>query len=253
MAKNINSASRILSIIDSVKAKSDATPVHDVWGEVFSIENKDRSRKTFAVSRCLADLHDEVEFVRSEMTRLGYSENLYNTTLNKCNALFAVQALMSKWQSMKQQITPEVPIALGFCSEILPNEEDPIDEDSLDDLKRMAADLREALSGSKLPKYTQNIIDKHITKIEEALAKYRAVGAKAFEEVLQSAYGEVIANEQAFKEAKGSAELGKLSAMWQKTKSALDGVVDANRRLGAAGGMAEKGQKVLEFLDKLNV
>ncbi|OIM97958.1 hypothetical protein BFR57_09535 [Idiomarina sp. MD25a] len=253
MTKNINSASRILSIIDSVKAESDATPAHDVWGKVFEIENEDKSRKTFAISRCLADLHDEVESVRSEMKKLGYSENLYNTTLNKCNTLFAVQTLMSKWQSMKQQITPEVPVALGFCSEILPNEEDLIDKDSLDDLKRMAADLRGTLSSSKLPDYTRNIIDKHITKIEEALTKYRAVGAKAFEEVLQSAYGEVIANEEAFKKAKGSPELGKLSAMWQKTKSALDGVVDANKRLGAMGGMAEKGQKVLEFLSNLNV
>ena len=160
---------------------------------------------------------------------------------------------MSKWQSMKQQITPEVPIALGFCSEILPNEESLINEDDLGELKKMAADLRKSLSESTLPEYTQSIIEKHIVKIEEALAKYRAVGAKAFEEVMQSAYGEVIANEQAFKEAKGSPELGKLSSMWQKTKSILDGVVDANRRIGAIGGMAEKGQKVLEFLNNLNV
>src|SRR5690606_26685258 len=98
MANNINSASRILSIIDGVKAKGEAVAVHDVWGEVFGIAAKDKSRKTFSLSRCLADLHDEVEFVRSEMKRLGYSENLYNETLNKCNALFAVQSLMSKWQ-----------------------------------------------------------------------------------------------------------------------------------------------------------
>ena len=71
MTKNINSASRILSIINSVKSKSDTLPAHEVWGEVFGIEEKDKSRKTFALSRCLADLHDEVEAVRSEMKKLG--------------------------------------------------------------------------------------------------------------------------------------------------------------------------------------
>jgi hypothetical protein len=253
MPKNINSAYRVRELINEVKGKHDKTPVHEVWAEVFGIDESDQHKKKFALSRCLADIHDEVESIRLEMVKLGYSENLYSSSLNKCNAVFAVQSLMATWQSPKQQITPEVPIALGFCSEILPNEEDLIADESLIELKQMASDLRNLLSKSNLPTYTQKIIEKHLVKIEEALAKYKAVGSKALEEVMQSAYGEVIANESVFEEAKGSEELGQLSKMWQKTKSVLDGVVDTNKRLGAMQGMAEKGQKVIEFLENFNV
>lgn len=59
--------------------------------------------------------------------------------------------------------------------------------------------------------------------------------------VMQSAYGEVIAIEAVFEEASGSDEIGKLSLMWQKAKSVLDGFVDTNKRIGAMQGMAEKG------------
>ena len=253
MPKNINSAYRIREILNAAKGKQDKTPVHEVWADIFQIEEKDQHKKNFAISRCLADLHDEVELVRSEMIKLGFSDNLYASSLNKCNSVFAVQTVMGQWQSPKQQITPEVPIVLGFCSEILPNEEDLVDKENLDELKRMASDLRECLNTSELPTYTKSIIEKHLGKIEEAITKYKAVGAKALEEVMQSAYGEVVANETVFEEARGSEELGKLSAMWQKTKSVLDGVVSINKRLGACQGMAEKGLRVIEFLEHINL
>ncbi|EKT4488261.1 MULTISPECIES: hypothetical protein [Shewanella] len=251
MAKNINSAYRIKSILDKVKGKADKTPAHEVWSEVFGLNESDQHKRNFAISRCLADLHDEVEVIRGEMLKAGYTSSLYEPSLNKCNATFAVQLIPGHWAQSKQQITPEVLTVLGFCSEILPNEEELIDQSSLDELRKMAVELREALRGSTLPPYTQNIIEKHLSKIEEAISSYKAVGAKALEEVVQSAYGEVILNEGVFKEAKGSEELNKLSSIWQKTKNLLDGVVSANKRIAGVQGMAEKGQSLLEFIQGL--
>lgn len=251
MAKNINSAYRIKNILDKVKAKPDKTPAHEVWSEVFSLSESDQHKRNFSISRRLADLHDEVELVRSEMLKAGYTPNLYEPTLNKCNATLAVQLIPGQWAQPKQQITPEVSTVLGFCSEILPNEEELVDEANLEELSKMAIELRELLKGSALPPYTQNIIEKHLSKIEEAISSYRAVGIKALEEVMQSAYGEVISNEEAFKEAKGSEGLSKLLNIWQKTKSVLDGVVSVNKRIGGVQGMAEKSQNLLEFIQGL--
>jgi len=133
----------------------------------------------------------------------------------------------------------------------LPNEEDLVDPASLEELSKMAADLRVLLKESTLPAHTKNIIEKHLSKIEEAISSYSIVGAKALEEVMQSAYGEVISNEAIFKEAKGSEELSKLSNIWQKTKSVLDGVVSTNKRIGGVQGMAEKGHSLIEFIQGL--
>lgn len=253
MAININSAYRVKEILKTISAKPDKTPCHDVWAEVFNIVEPDASRKNFRISRCLADLHDEVELVRSEMLKLGYSPELYSSSLNSCNHVFAVQLITSQWASPKQHIKPEVLIALGFCSEILPNEEELVDTTNLEELAAMAVELKSILANSTLPPYTIHTIEKHLNKIEEAISKYRAVGSKALEDVVQSAYGEVIANEEMFKEAKGSPEVQKLSVIWQKAKTVLDGVVSANKRLGAAQGMAQKGNDFLEFIQNINV
>ncbi|EKB1967593.1 hypothetical protein HJ107_24295 [Vibrio parahaemolyticus] len=253
MAVNINSAYRVREILKTISTKPDKAPSHQVWAEVFKIEETDASKKNFRISRCLADLHDEVELIRSEMVKLGYSPELYNSSLNSCNNVFAVQLVTSQWSSPKQHIKPEVLVVLGFCSEILPNEEELVDLTNLEELSVMATELKSMLANSTLPPYTILIIEKHLSKIEEAISKYRAVGAKALEDVVQSAYGEVIANEGVFKDAKGSPEVNKLSVMWQKTKSVLDGVVSADKRLGAAQGMAQKGNELIEFIQNINV
>ena len=252
MPANINSAYRIREILKNVKSKNDTTPIHEIWAEEFGLEDLDQNKKNFSVSKYLANLHDEVELVRNEMFKLDYSSKLFSPSLDACNSIFAVHTLMSQWKGIKLKITPEVMVVLGFCSEILPNEEDLLDQDSIDELQKVADDLRVVLNKSKLPQYTISIIEKHLNKIDEALSTYKIVGAKAFEEVLQSAYGEVIANEAIFEEAKGSEEISKLSIIWQKTMSTIDGVVSANKRISGVQGMAEKGQQLLELFGNIN-
>ncbi|TOB30563.1 hypothetical protein, partial [Vibrio parahaemolyticus] len=83
----------------TISTKPDKAPSHQVWAEVFKIEETDASKKNFRISRCLADLHDEVELIRSEMVKLGYSPELYNSSLNSCNNVFAVQLVTSQWSS----------------------------------------------------------------------------------------------------------------------------------------------------------
>ena len=252
MPKNINSAYRIKEILSSVGKMQDNTHMHVAWAEIFSINEKDKHKRIFSISRCLADLHDEVEFIRSEMLKLGYSTDLYTSSLDRCNNVFAVQSVTLTATNLKQHITPEVSVALGFCSEILPNEEDLIDEASIEELRKMASELRESLNNSTLPPYTINIIEKHLNKIEDAISTYKAIGAKALEEVMLAAYGEAIASEAVFVEAKNSEQMSLLSKIWKKTKTILDGAVDTNKKLGAMQGMTEKGLKVLEFIENFN-
>ena len=247
MSNNINSAFRIKSVLETVRKHKDNVKVHEVWSELFSIEEEDVSLRNFSIAKHLSELHQEVENIKSEMSKQDFSQSLYLPSLTKCNSLFGVHVLMSTWNSVNKNITGEVMTVLGFCEEILPNEEQLIDVEDLEKLKELAGELREALSSSELPERALKIISKHLEAIESAIASYQVVGAKAFEETIKSAYGEVIANQEIFEEAKGSVELGKLALLWQKTKTVLDGVVSVNKRLGGMQGIIEKGQKLVEF------
>ena len=249
----LNSAYRVRSVLSQVKQLPDSTKIYDAWSELFDIEDDDLNRKTFAISNHLSELHGEVENIKLEMGKLEYSSSLYLPSMSKCNSVFAVHVLMNNWNAVNKNITDEVMTVLGFCEEILPSEEDLIDQDDLENLKEMADDLRATLSESKLPERALNLISKHLEKIESAIASYQVIGAKAFEETIKSAYGEVIANAEIFQEAKNSPELGKLASIWQKTKSILDGVVSTNKRLSGMQGVIDKGQKLVELIQNLNV
>lgn len=251
MPVNINSAYRIRELLNAVNEAKNTDKISDVWANIFEINEKDQHKRNALIARILADLHDEVEIVRSEMQRLDYSLNLYSPSLDKCNNIFAVHTIMGQWNQIKQHISPEVTIALGFCSEIMPDEEKDIDLTDLQELKELAAELRSNLEESKLPPYIRSVIEKHLIKLEESLAAYTAVGVKAFEEAMQSAYGEVIANEVIFEEAKGSKELTMLSNLWKQTKSVIDGVTTVNKGIGSAQGLAEKGQQFIEYIQNL--
>ena len=253
MSVNINSAYRIRNVLEGVKSNPDTVKVFDVWSELFDIDEDDVNLRNFSISTHLSELHSEVENIKREMGKLDFSSNLYLPSLSKCNSVFAVHVVMNNWNAVNKNITDEVMTVLGFCQEILPDEEELIDQEDLEQLKSMAQDLRETLEKSKLPDRALAIIRKHLEKIEAAISSYQAVGAKAFEETIKSAYGEVIANGDIFEEAKNSKELGKLAAIWQRTKSALDGVVSANKRLSGMQGVIEKGQKLIDIVKDLNV
>ncbi len=253
MAVNVNSAYRLREILSGLSdLKLDTTPVHEIWANAFNLDSDELHRKNFSISRCLSDLHEEVEAVRSGMLELNFSIDLFDTSLDACNRVFGVHTLMQHWSQVVPNITPIVMNTLGFCSEILPNEEDLIDGDNLDELRSMVNDLKSTINESTLPAHVINIISKHISNIENALASYNIVGAKAFDEVIKAAYGEVIVNEDIFKEASGTKEMGLLKKVWNHTQTALDGITSVNKRLGGVQGMAEKGHKLLELMDNVS-
>lgn len=64
MPTNINPAFRIREILESGAGIPDNEQVFKVWARTFEIEQPNHHSNGVAVSRVLADLHDEVELVR---------------------------------------------------------------------------------------------------------------------------------------------------------------------------------------------
>lgn len=249
MAKNINSAYRVREILKLVSSQNDKLKVNEVWSSIFGLEEENPTTVNSILSRLLADLHDEVESTREEMVALEYSEELFTSSLNKCNQVFSPHLLMSTWQSVKQQLSPEVITTLGFCSEILPNEEDLVDSKQLEELKNLALQLRESLANSILPKHVLITVKKHLVKIEDALILYKVSGIKEFDEALQAACGEIVTNEDLHDpEIIKTEEVSLLKKAWGKSKEIMDGVVSAEKRISAVSKVAEKGQGLIEYI-----
>lgn len=250
MSENKNSALRIKTILTQA-SKIPNKAVTEVWRDIFNIEAKDGNKLNFEVSRCLNLLHDEVEVLRDLMGKTNYSHNLYDPSLNRINQIIGVHTITSKWESYKKQITPEVILCLGFCSEILPPDEKEIPEGELKEIIELVHSLESSIVDSSLPSYVRRIISKHIDNITQALESYTVVGARAFNDVVQSAYGEVIDNAAIFEEAKESSEVRRLAKIWQKVKVISDNAVVLEKVISATGKLAEHTTKAIEFIQRL--
>ncbi|WP_137010754.1 hypothetical protein [Ectopseudomonas oleovorans] len=249
--KNINSAYRIKAVLRKTVNAAEAKPAVEVWADVLGVSGLEPNKKQFAVSRFLSDLHDEVELTKEQMDGTGFTESLYLGALTRCNSVFSVQHLGTQWGSIRKQINSETLTVLGFCSEILPSEENEIDKEKLQELAGLAGELKDMLADSGLGVSAKRIIEKHVAKIEEALSKYQAVGARGLEDALQSVIGEAVINESELKAMKETKEAGKFIEVIRKLKDAVISASNANQHADSLLGVAEKANKAIGFLQNL--
>jgi len=250
MNEKKNSAFRIKQLLEKAKNIPNQA-VAEVWKDIFKIEAENNNKLHFEVSRCLNLLHGEVEFLREEMTSTEYSPFLYDPYLNKINQIIGIHTINSSWQSYQKQIAPEVILCLGFCSEILPADEHEIPGDQIEEITKLVQSLEASINDSVLPAYTKKIIQKHILKIREALESYTIIGAKAFNDVVQAAYGEVIDNGSIFEESKSSEEVSNLARIWNKVKAVSDDAVIVDKGVSATQNLAEHTARAIEYIQGL--
>ncbi len=246
MPKNINAAYRVRELLLQVQSKPNKN-VGELWAELFNISETNLNKRNFEVSRCLNQLHDEIELARDKMLESGFSDTLFMPFLDRANNIVAVQNIAGNWDSYKTQITHELILCLGFCSEILPSEEDEISKEDINDILDLLQPLEELLGELKIPSYTSKIIKKHIEKIKEAIHSYPIIGAKALNEVVQSAYGEVVDNIEVFEESKETEEVKSISIIWKKVKEISDGVSKVEKGVSSVYKIADKANKALEL------
>lgn len=250
MPNQINSAFRIKNLLNRVLNRPNKK-VDEVWAELFKISENDANKRNFEVSRCLNQMHEEIELIRDQMQKTKFSKNLFNPMLDQAISIVAIQNLTGTWDTYKTRITPELILSLGYCSEILDSEENELSEDQISGILNLLKSLEEQLQKSKLPPYTEKIIRKHIEKIKEAIYSYPIIGAKGLNEVMQSAYGEVVDNLSVFEEAKTTEEVKSIVKVWKKVKECIDIAATLEKGASLTYKFGDKTNKALEYFQDL--
>lgn len=219
MENKTNSAIRLNKIIQKAY-KNDSKIIADVWKNIFDIKESSKHNQEITIIDCLNNLNDEFELFKQNMNNTNFSENLYKNEIKQLqNNLIVPTGINGDWQSRKRNITDVQLKILDFCSEILPNDEIPINNEEIEELKRLLNELENFVKNNSLPTDLNNIMKKHISKLKTALYSYEIKGANVFDEVLQSAYGEVIKNPDLFKTKSNEEVKNKLAKLWSKTQT----------------------------------
>jgi hypothetical protein len=244
-----NSASRILSILKQAHEHEDAKKAFQVWADVFDIHENNQNKKNMEITRCLSLMHDEIELIQEEMELASYDEFQCRLLLNSVYNVLSVQSLMGQWNALKPQLTREVFLCLGYCRQILPDEEDTVDSQDVEEIYELISTLKSQLKDSSLPKFTQKMIQSHINGILKALHNYKILGASSLQSAMNSVVGELVVNEDVIMEAKDSEEFSTLVKIVKKVNSVTDTVVKAEKVLSSGAKIAGHGAKALQYLE----
>jgi len=242
MPKNINSASRLVALLQSIPGHPDNTQTLEVWAKLFEISEENPNKKAATVADRLSAMYRELELVREQMQKANYSESLSASAVSKTEHALSTMLLPGTWNQVRQYLNPETFVALAFCSEILPDEEAQIASEELVEIHARVEELQESLAGSQLPPRLRALVEHHIGLIRQALAEYPISGAKALREAARTALGELIEVEEIINANRDAPEMSKLVAAWKKVNNAADVALKAEK-------LAQLGQKAWAMVE----
>jgi hypothetical protein len=222
MPKNLNSAARLLEVLNQALAQPDGTQVAEAWAKILGITEANRTRRAIAVGQLVHALHRELDIAAQGLEAAKFSKDLYSSAFSRIEHALSPLLLSATWNQVKQYLTADVLTALAFCTEILPDEESKISEGELDAIRERLGELRASLDNDSLPQRLRALVMHHLALIEAALAEYPVVGAKAFRAAGRTALGEIIEVKDELAAARDSQAVSKLEAAWKQVNSAAD-------------------------------
>jgi len=241
MAKNLNSATRLLRILEKASEHQDNTQTLEAWARLLGVSVENPHRKAVEVGELVHAMHRELDLAASGLAGANFSKGLYESAFTRIEHAISPMLLPATWNQVKQYLTPDVLTALAFCTEILPDEESQISAEELDSIRKKVEELRATVSDAETPIRLRQLIQHHIALIDRALSEYAVVGAKALREAGRTALGEMIEAKDELAPVKSSPAVSKLESTWATVNKAADIALKGEK-------MAQLGQKAWEAL-----
>ena len=229
MPKHNNSASCLHSLFSQLQSHPDQTLVLSAWVQAFAVSESSPKRQAIEVSRRLEGVNRELELVRIGMSEASYSPSLYEGAISALEEAASPMLLPHLWNNVRQYLTPQNILSLGFCSEILPDEESLVSSEEISDILGLVADLRAAAQSEIVPNGLRTLLLHHVELIERAIAAYPVTGVKALREAAQTGLGELVESKDAIAKYSDSEEVSKLAKTWKKLGEMADGALKADK------------------------
>jgi len=241
MAKNLNSATRLLRILEKASEYQDNTQALEAWSKLLGVAAENPNRKAVEVSELVHAMHRELDLAAAGLAGANFSKSLYESAFTRIEHAISPMLLPATWNQVKQYLTPDVLTALAFCTEILPDEENQISAEELAAIRQKVEELRATVADTDTPARLRQLIQHHIELIDRALSEYSVVGAKALREAGRTALGEMIEVKNELGPVKSSHAVSKLESAWASVNKATDIALKGEK-------LAQLGQKAWEAL-----
>lgn len=229
MPNNINAASRVWMLLNNTRGYQSDKGAFSSWCKLFSVNGPDQNYNYISVANKLGLVYEELQSIREHLKESNFNEEIFAPTFRKLESAISPQILHAKWGNVSQHLTDDVFTSLGYCSQILPNEEIEISEGDFADISELINELEQLLATDTIPKSLTKLIERHIAVIREAMANYTILGASALKQAVSNALGEIVVESDAFEENKDSPAVKKYGRLWKKVSLVADGALKAEK------------------------
>jgi hypothetical protein len=188
MPININSAYRTLNILNTLRANGNGSPAYKILGSAFKVFGEDIYVRKEVIKR-LPLLIDQFENILNQMSNTSFSENLYRNYFKNVISAFTTINLDTDWGHFVHNINSELMLALKWCSEVLPDEEEHLDDATVKNWIDKVEKLLFDLTSSDLSIDLRQLLSKHLESLRDALNKYQLVGLREIEDSLLQTLG----------------------------------------------------------------
>jgi hypothetical protein len=229
-----NSAIRILNVIDSARNQSQNVATAVIWSRVLGLDEAIAQNDPHAVQTELRLVREEVDLLERLMVATKFSKPLFAPYLSNVRSMVSVPNLSAGWSSYSHHAGLDTLLALRYCAEILPSE-DEVNFGELQNLLDRAQDLRTELEVSDLDLGLRDFLLSQLDIIEKGIREYPIKGKRALKAALREGLADFATNEDAFKQPGGQMQKAQIKEVWGGFISTGD--LNAEAKTAIAGMM----------------
>lgn len=190
----MNSASRILRVLEHFHADKTGVACVDVWrGWLGRTETSQATQRQ--VNSVVLVFLDEIDDLRQRLEELSVPESLHRQAFGAVENAFQPTRLEIDWNQSRGNLTEEVMMAWRWCAWYISNtdvNEAELDAEALQKLSEQLQILEGMRGEPGLPKGIRGALERQIEALQRALQLYALVGASALEEAYRNTSGDFL-------------------------------------------------------------
>lgn len=249
MKKHINSAYRIINILNKAMTQQEGLQNLDVWSNVFEINSNNPSLKINKVTEKLLLLENELNNTKLLMNKAPISKDNYKTALNAVQNVLNSNNLFNKWAQQRPILTREVFNLLDICSQLIPHEEDEITEEEINKILNEIEKLKKTIEEGNFSEQLQAFVIQQINLIEDAIKDYYIIGIRAFKSAFYEAHTILFRDQEIIKTDEGKKITKKIGNIWNLISTFSNKIIKTEKLISAGAKLIDFGDGLL---DKIN-
>lgn len=233
----MNAGTRLNNIFTAAMKQNGSISTAEMWSNVFGLTGANELQAQ--VGPCLLALNSEIDATRAWLVAKGATPQMLEPCFQRLKQAAELARLGSAWKDFQGNLqSSEVRCTLAWTAWAMPEQEDPIAGEALQAMLAEITALEEHAQAEGVSPFVRELALQTVRTLRAGLAAYNVQGLAAIGEAMQQVAGSVV--------LQGAIIEAEASSASPETRTVLQRMRDAIKRVGDAADAADKWRKRTE-------